>query len=72
MNNVQKPLPKSALIPLGSTAAAAATDSANQNNIFGSGMTTLVISNEEANDIMKIINPDLGEGGNFAPLLFFF
>ena len=71
MNNVQKPLPKSALIPLGSTAAAA-TDSANQNNIFRSGMTTLVISNEEANDIMKIINPDLGEGGNFAPLLFFF
>ena len=32
-----------------------ATDAAIQENIFGSGMTTLIISNEEMNDIMKIM-----------------
>ena len=32
-----------------------ATDAAIQENIFGSDMTTLIISNEEMNDIMKIM-----------------
>ena len=55
MNNVLKPLAKSALIPFGLTAAAAATDAAIHKKIFGSGITTLIILNEEINDIMKIV-----------------
>ena len=39
-----------------------ATDAAIQKKLFGSGMTTLVISNEEMNDIMKIVKP-LEESG---------
>ena len=50
--NVLKPLAKSVLIPLGLTAAASATDAAIQKKMFGSGVTTLIISNEEANNIM--------------------
>ena len=53
MQNVLKPLAKSVLILLGLTAAASATNSAMQKIIFGSGMTRLIISNEETNDIMK-------------------
>ena len=52
MKNVLKPLDKSVLIPLG-LAAAAAIDAAIQKKIFGSGMTTLLISNEEIVGIMK-------------------
>ena len=55
MKNALKPLAKSVLIPLGLTAVASATDAAIQKNIFGSGMTTLIISNEEMNDIVKIV-----------------
>ena len=56
MKNVLKPLVKSILTSLGLTAAAAAaTDSAIRKKTFGSGMTTLIISNEEMNDIMKTI-----------------
>ena len=42
------------MIPLGLTAATPATDPAIQNKIFGTGTTTLIISNEEMNDVMKI------------------
>ena len=55
IGNVHKPLAKSILIPLGITAAASATDVATHKKMFGSGNTTLIISNEEMNDIMKII-----------------
>ena len=55
MKNVLKPLAKSVLIPLGLTAAASAIDAAIHNKMFGSGTTTLIISNEEINDIMKIV-----------------
>ena len=54
VGNVLTPFAKSFLIPLGSTAAASATDSAIHKKMFGSGTTTLIISNEEMNDIMKI------------------
>ena len=37
------------------TAAASAIDSGIQNKIHGSGTTTLIISNEEMNDTMKIV-----------------
>ena len=52
---VTVPLAKSILAPLGITAAASAIDAGIQNNIHGSRTTTLIISNEEMNDIMKII-----------------
>ena len=56
IGNVFKPLAKSILITLGLTAAAAAaTDVAIYKKMFGSGTTTLIISNEEINDIMKIV-----------------
>ena len=46
---------KSVLIPLELTAAASATDEANQKQIFGSGTTALIILNEEIEDIIKIV-----------------
>ena len=55
IGNVLKPLAKSVLIPLWLTAAASATDAAIHKKMFGSGMTTLIISTEEMNDIMKIV-----------------
>ena len=55
MKDVLKPLAKSVLIPLGLTAAASATVAAIQRKIFGTDTTTLIISNEEMNDIMKIL-----------------
>ena len=56
IKNVIKPLAKSVLIPLGLTAAAPAADVGIHKKILGSGTTTtLIISNEEINDIMKIV-----------------
>ena len=55
IRNVVKPLAKSALIPSGLTAAASSTDAAVHKKIFGSGNTTLIISNKEINDILKVI-----------------
>ena len=51
------PLAKNVLSPLGITAAASAIDAGIQKKIHGSGTTTLIISNEEMNDIMKIVQP---------------
>ena len=50
-----KPLAKSVLIPLGSTAAVSTTDAVIHKKIFVSGNTTLIISNEEMNNTMKIV-----------------
>ena len=62
MKNVLKLLVKSVLISLGFKAATSATDAAIQIKIIGSGMTTLIIWNEEMNDIMKVVksNEDAG------------
>ena len=49
------PLAKNVLAPLGITAAASAIDAGIQKKIHGSGTTTLIISNEEMNGIMKIV-----------------
>ena len=49
------PLAKNVLAPLGITAAASAIDAGIQKKIHGSGTTTLIISNEEMNDTMKIV-----------------
>ena len=51
------------MIPLGLTVVAeATTDAAIQSKIFGSGMSVLIILNEEMDDIMKIVKflKDLG------------
>ena len=56
MKNVIKPLAKSVLIPLGLTAAAAAASTGIHKKILGSGHnTTLIISNDDMEDILKIV-----------------
>ena len=57
MKSVIKPLAKSVLIPLGLTAAVSAADTGIHKKILGSGHnnTTLIISNDEMDDILKIV-----------------
>ena len=65
IKNVMKQLAKSFLIPLGLTAAASAADAGIHKKILGSGRrhsfssvshnTTLMISNNEMEDIIKIV-----------------
>ena len=55
IKNVIKLLAKSVLIPLGLTVAASAADAGIHKKILGSVNTTLIISNEEMNDIIKIV-----------------
>ena len=52
---VAVPLAKNVLKPLGITAAASAIATGIQKKIHGLGTTTLIISNEKMNDIMKIV-----------------
>ena len=63
ISNAIKPLTKSVLVPLGLTAAASAANAGTHKKILGSGNnhhsssaphTTLIISNDEINDIIKI------------------
>ena len=61
IGNVLEPLAKSVLIPSRVTAVSA-TDAAILKKMFGLGVTTLIISNEEMNDIMKIVE-SLEESG---------
>ena len=49
------PLAKNVLVPLGITAAASAIDAGIEKKIHGSGTTNLIISNEEMNDVIKIV-----------------
>ena len=51
---VSIPLAKNVLAPLG-IAAASAIDTGIQKKIHSSGTTTLIISNKEMNDTMKIV-----------------
>ena len=62
IGNVLKPLDRSLLIPLWLTAAVSAIDAAIHQKMFGSGNVTLIISNEEMNDVMKSIK-SLEESG---------
>ena len=57
MKSVIKPLTISVLIPLELTAAASAADAGIHKKILGSGYnnTTLIISNDEMDDILKIV-----------------
>ena len=52
---VAMPLAKNVLAPLGSTAAMSAIDGSIKKKMLGSGTTTLIISNDEMNDIIKIV-----------------
>ena len=70
IRNILKPLAKSIWIPLGLTASTSITDAAIHKKMFGSGRpsdlasrnTTVMISNEEMNDIIEIIT-SLEESG---------
>ena len=55
IKNVITPLAKSVLIPLGLTAAASAADAGIHKKILGSGNTTLIISNKDMEDLIKIV-----------------
>ena len=58
MKSVINPLAKSALVPLGLTAAASAADAGIHKRILGSGHnnnTILIISNDDMDDILKIV-----------------
>ena len=55
IKKIIEPLAKSVLISLGLTATASAADAGIQKKVLGSGTTTLIISNEEINDILKIV-----------------
>ena len=55
IGNVLKPLAKSVLIPLGLTVVVSVTDAAIHQKRFGTGFTTLIVSNEKMNDITKIV-----------------
>ena len=52
---VAVPLAKNISDPLGIMAAASVNDAGIQNEIYGSGTTTLIISNKEMNNIIKIV-----------------
>ena len=62
MKNLLKQLAKSVLTRLGLTAAPSASDAAIQNKTFEAPTTTLILSNEEMNNIMKILK-SLEESG---------
>ena len=55
MKNLMKPLAKSVLIPIGLSAASPAADSEIHKKILRSGTTTLIISNDETEDIIDIV-----------------
>ena len=52
---VAMPLAKNVLAPLGISAAMSAIDGSIKKKMFGSGATTLIISNDEMDDILKIV-----------------
>ena len=56
MKNVIEPLAKSVLIPLELTAAALTADAGIHKKISGSGNTTLIMSNDEMEDIRIVIS----------------
>ena len=62
LGNILKPLANSVLTHLGLPTAAPLTDAAIHKKMFASGNITLIISNEEMNDIMKI-SKSLEESG---------
>ena len=64
IGSVLKSFAKSVLVPLGLTAVVSAIDVAIHKEMFRSGMTILIISNKEMNDITKVVR-SLEESGVF-------
>ena len=62
MKNALKPLTKSVLIPLWLSVATAGKYVTIWKKTYGSGTTALIISNEEVEDIIKIVK-SLAESG---------
>ena len=63
IKNVIKPLAKSILVPLGLTAATSGADAGMHKKVLGSGnTTTLIISNNGIEDIIKIVKSLEGFG----------
>ena len=52
---VAVPIAKNILAPSGITVVTSAIDAGIQKKIYGSGITTLIVSNKEMNGIMKIV-----------------
>ena len=52
---VAMPLAKNVLAPLGLSAATSAIDESIKKKMLGSGATTLIFSNDEMGDILKIV-----------------
>ena len=61
---VAMPLAKNVLAPLGISAAMSAIDGSIKKKMLGSGTTTLIISNDEMDDILKIVK-SLEDSGLF-------
>ena len=55
LKSVLTSLAKSFLLPLGLSAGISAADAAIQMKVYGSDTTTLIISNKQMKDIMKIV-----------------
>ena len=55
VKNVLTPLAKNVLLPFGLLAGMSTVDAAILKRAYGSGTTVLTISNEEMEDIMKIV-----------------
>ena len=62
MKSVLTPLAKNVLLPFTLSAGMSAADESFQKNIYESGSAALTISNEEMEDIMKIVK-SLEESG---------
>ena len=54
---VAMPLAKNVLAPLGLSAAMSAIDGSIKKKMLGSGTTTVIISSDEMDDILKIVKP---------------
>ena len=62
MISVLTQLAKKVLLPFGLSAGMSAAHAATQKKIYGSDKTAFIISNEEMNDVMKIVK-SLEESG---------
>ena len=62
MKSILTPLAKSFFLPVGLSAGISAADADIRKKIYGSVITALIISNEEMEDIMKIVK-SLEESG---------
>ena len=55
LTKIAMTLAKNVLVPLGISAAMSAIDGSIKKKVLGSGMTTLIISNDEMDDVLKIV-----------------